>query len=116
MESGKLDEELDRISEIADHVSPNSMVLFNESFAATNKQEGSAIARQIISALMEKRVKDFYVTHLYEFTRGFHDKKIENAIFPRAEREDDGTRSFRLVEGEPFDTSYGEDLYHEVFG
>lgn len=64
MESGKLDEELSRMSGIVDHISSDSMVLFNESFAATNEREGSEIARQIVSALLEKRIKIFFVTHL----------------------------------------------------
>jgi DNA mismatch repair ATPase MutS len=42
MISGRLDEELKRMSVIADQVSPHSIVLFNESFAATNEREGSA--------------------------------------------------------------------------
>ena len=40
MKSGKLDEELRRMSDIVDHVTPHSMILFNESFAATNEREG----------------------------------------------------------------------------
>ena len=48
MKSGKLDEELSRMSDIVDHITPHSMILFNESFAATNEREGSEIARQII--------------------------------------------------------------------
>ena len=40
---------------------------------------------------------------------------MEDAIFLRAERSADGTRTFRLLEGEPLETSYGEDLYHEIF-
>lgn len=103
------------MSEIVDHITPGSMLLFNESFAATNDREGSEIARQIVSALLEKGVKVFFVTHLYEFARGFLDQKLGNAIFLRAERKDDGTRTFRLLVGEPLETSYGEDLYHEVF-
>lgn len=115
MKSGKLDEELARMSDIADHISPDSMVLFNESFAATNEREGSEIARQIIRALLEKRIKVFFVTHLYEFARGFHEKPAENAMFLRAERQADGGRTFKLIEGKPLDTSYGEDLYHRIF-
>jgi len=103
------------MSEIVDHLVPNSMLLFNESFAATNEREGSEIAKQIVCALLEKRIKIFYVTHLYEFARGFFDRKIEDAIFLRAERKADGTRTFRLLEDEPLETSYGEDLYREVF-
>jgi DNA mismatch repair ATPase MutS len=90
-------------------------LLFNESFAATNEREGSEIAKQIVSALLEKRVKVFYVTHLYEFARGFFNRSTDGALFLRAERRPDGTRTFRLVEGEPLETSYGEDLYKEVF-
>ncbi len=116
MKSGKLDEELSRMSGIVDHLTPNALVLFNESFAATNEREGSEIARQIISALIEKRLKVFYVTHLYDFAHGFFDRKLEDAIFLRAERQLDGERTFRVSEGEPLQTSYGEDLYVKIFG
>jgi hypothetical protein len=115
MKSGKLDEELGRMSVIVDSVAPYSLLLFNESFASTNEREGSEIARQIIRALLERRVKVFFVTHLYEFAHSFFEKKTDDAIFLRAERQADGTRTFRLVEGEPLETSYGEDLYREVF-
>jgi DNA mismatch repair ATPase MutS len=116
LESGKLDEELNRMSDIANNITPNSMVLFNESFAATNEREGSEIARQIVCALLEKSIKEFYVTHLYEFPRGIYDQKMENAIFLRADRQADGKRTFKLIEGGPLQTSYGEDLYKSVFG
>lgn len=115
MKSGKFDEELARIDEIVNFIGPNSVLLLNESFAATNEREGSEIATQIIRALLEKRVKIFYVTHLYEFARGFFDRRVESAMFLRAERKHDGTRTFRLIEGEPLETSFGEDLYKQVF-
>jgi len=116
MESGKLDEELSRMNTIVENLTPDSLVLFNESFAATNEREGSEIARQITCALLEKRIKVCFVTHLYEFAHGFYDKPMENAVFLRAERQVDGTRTFRLIVGEPQETSYGEDLYAEIFG
>jgi DNA mismatch repair ATPase MutS len=116
MESGKFDEELSRMSAIVDNITPNSTVLFSESFAATNEREGSEIARQIICALLEKRIKVFYVTHLYELANSFYDRQMENAIFLRAERKADGERTFKLIEGKPLQTSYGRDVYNEVFG
>ncbi len=115
MTSGKLDEELGRMSEIVDTITSHAMVLLNESFAATNEREGSEIARQIICALVEKRIQVFFVTHLYEFAHGFYDKHMENAMFLRAERQPDGRRTFKLFEGEPLQTSYGEDVYHRIF-
>jgi len=115
MKSGKLDEELTRMSGIADEIKPGSWVLFNESFSATNEMEGSAIARQIISALMESGSKVFFVTHLYELSSRFHESGRGDVLFLRAERLADGTRTFRMIEGEPLETSYGRDLYGSIF-
>ncbi|OPY39566.1 MAG: DNA mismatch repair protein MutS [Methanoregulaceae archaeon PtaU1.Bin059] len=115
MRSGKLDEELTRMSEIIDHLSPDSMVLFNESFAATNEREGSEISRQIVCALLKKRVKIIFVTHLHEFSRGLFERNMGNASFLRAERKPDGERTFKIKEGEPLQTSFGKDLYHRIF-
>jgi DNA mismatch repair ATPase MutS len=103
------------MSEIANALTANAMVLFNESFAATNDREGSEIARQIVGALLEKRIKVCFVTHLYDFAHAVYEKRRANAVFLRAEREPDGTRSFKLIEGEPLQTSYGDDLYREIF-
>jgi DNA mismatch repair ATPase MutS len=116
MRSGKLDEELSRMSEIVDNIAPNSMVLFNESFAATNEREGSEIAGQIVRALVERGIRVFFVTHLYEFARRVYDRQSENVLFLRAERQADGVRTFKLVKGMPLQTSYGPDLYTELFG
>ncbi len=116
MESGKLDEELGRMSAIADRIMPDALVLLNESFAATNEREGSEIARQIIRALLERRVKVFFVTHLYQFAHDLHSNRVAATAFLRAERRSNGTRTFKIYEGEPLQTSYGKDLYSEVFG
>jgi DNA mismatch repair ATPase MutS len=115
MKSGKLDEELSRFSGIVDKVTPDAVVLFNESLSATNEREGSEISRQITSALLEKRIKIFFVTHLYDFAHSVYDKYAETSIFLRAERQSDGGRTFKLIEAEPLQTGYGQDLYIEIF-
>lgn len=115
MESGKLEEELRRMSAIAEHLRPNSLVLFNESFSATNEREGAEIADQIVKALLEKDIEVFYVTHLYEFARRLRERETDNAVFLRAERLPDGRRTFKIKEGELLETSYGLDLYRRVF-
>lgn len=55
MKSGKLDEELRRMSSIIDNIKPNSIIFFNESFSATNEREGSLIAKDIVLSLVEKK-------------------------------------------------------------
>jgi DNA mismatch repair ATPase MutS len=115
MEGGKLDEELARMSEIADRIRPGSLLLCNESFASTNEREGSEIARQVVRALLDRQIKVFFVTHMYDLARGFYNQDLESALFLRAERQPDGTRTFRLVKGGPLPTSYGEDSYRRIF-
>lgn len=115
MKSGKLDEELARLSGIADHLVPNAMLLFNESFAATNEREGSEIAGQVVRALLEKRIKVFFVTHLHEFAQDLFDQQTPDVMFLRAERLADGARTFRLLEGAPLETSHAGDLYRKIF-
>lgn len=115
MKSGKLDEELSRMSSIVDDVSPHSIVLCNESFASTNEREGSEIAKGIVRALLERGIKVFYVTHLFELARGFYRAEMDTALFLRAERLADGRRTYRIVEGEPLPTSHAADLYRRIF-
>ena len=115
MTSGKFDEELARMSAIVDHVVPSTLVLFNESFAATNEREGSEVARQIVGALLERNVRLVFVTHLYDFAHELYERLGDKALFLRAERDTKGVRSFRLREGKPLPTSFGEDLYKRIF-
>jgi hypothetical protein len=115
MRSGKLDEELARMSAIVDHLTQGAMVLLNESFASTNEREGSEIARQIVKALLERGVKVIYVTHLHDLAEGFYRTPPGPTVFLRAERLPDGRRTFKLLEGEPLPTSFGEDVYARVF-
>jgi MutS domain V len=116
MESGKLDEELSRMSDIADRIAPDCLLLCNESFAATNEREGSEIARQVVQALIESGVKVLFVTHLFDLAHGFYLQALDTALFLRAERGPDGSRTFRLLEGEPLPTGYGEDSFQRIFG
>jgi hypothetical protein len=116
MTRGKLDEELGRMSDIVGKITPNCILLCNESFASTNEREGSEIARQVVRVLIEAGIKVFFVTHLFDLAHGFHRQGLEETLFLRAERLPDGGRTFRLVEGEPLPTSYGEDSYRRIFG
>ncbi len=116
MEMGKLDEELDRMSVIAGQITPGCLLLCNESFASTNEREGSEIARQVIRALTEAGIRIIFVTHLYDLAERYYAQHDPATLFLRAERQPDGRRTFRLPAGEPLSTSYGQDLYQQVFG
>jgi hypothetical protein len=57
-----------------------------------------------------------FVTHTFRLASALWLERRRNAAFLRAERLADGTRTFRLIEGQPLETSFGKDLYDEVFG
>lgn len=118
MNSGRLDEELKRMSQIIDNVTPGSLILLNESFASTTEKEGSVIAYDIIKALCEADVYVMTVTHLLSFaTKVYEESKagtFQNVAFLSAERLSDGTRTYKMLTHEPELTSFGLDLYNEI--
>lgn len=115
MNSGKLDEELKRMSSIVEKIRPQSCILFNESFATTNEREGTEIGWQIMKAFGENEIRIFCVTHLFSLAEKFLKEEKETTYFLQAERKIDGRRTFRMIEGKPSRTGYGEDLYHNLF-
>ena len=116
MTSGRLDAELKRMSAIADQIGPRCLMLFNESFAATNEREGSEIGRQVVRALLDAGIRVFFVTHQFDFADSFHRERPGSALFLRAPRQPDGQRTFQLTVAGPLPTSYGADIYHRIGG
>ena len=114
MNSGRLDEELGRIDGIIRHLGDGSMVLLNESFATTTEEEGSAIADDVIRAMVEAGVKVLTVTHLLTFAKRMYERQLPEAAFLTAQRKEDGTRTYKMISGEPELTSFGLDLYDEL--
>jgi hypothetical protein len=116
MVSGRLDEELTRMSAIADRIAPHSLILFNESFAATNEREGSEIGRQVVRALLEAGIRVFFVTHQFDFADGFRRERPDSTLFLRAPRQPGGRRTYKLTVAAPLPTSYGHDIYSRIGG
>ncbi|WP_029288335.1 hypothetical protein [Cellulomonas sp. HZM] len=114
LRSGKLDEELTRLSDIVDRVRPGSIVVSNESLSSTTEDEGAAIALEVVRALVDCGVVVYLVTHLYDLSRPLHDDATRPAVCLRAPRLSSTSR-YRLEPGEPLRTSFGRDLYDEVF-
>ena len=83
MNSGKLDEELKRMSSIVEKIRPQSCILFNESFATTNEREGTEIGWQIMKAFGENEIRIFCVTHLFSLAEKFLKEEKKRHIFCR---------------------------------
>lgn len=116
MNSGRLDEELRRMNQIVEKLGERTLILLNESFATTTEKEGSVIAYDIIKALTESGVKVLTVTHLLSFAKKIHKEKRPDVEFLSAERKEDGSRTFKMLQNEPQLTSFGLDLYDRIIG
>ena len=88
---------------------------FNEPFASTNEREGSEIARQIVHALTDHGVRVFLVTHMFDLANSLYNAPSATGLFLRAERGNDGQRTFHMVVANPLSTSFGRDLYQLIF-
>ncbi len=86
MGRGQLDEELDRLGTLVDACSPTSLVLLNESLSTTNEREGAEIARQVVTAMVDRGVNVWFVTHNHQFAADLHAAAHPWALFLRAER------------------------------
>lgn len=116
LNSGRLREELQRMSQMVKAAVPDSLFLLNESFASTTEKEGSQIAEGILKAFYENGITTFMVTHLVYLAKKLYRESWEGSIFLTAERKEDGERTFRMVPGEPSHTSYGTDLFYQSLG
>jgi hypothetical protein len=116
MTSGRLDEELTRMSTIAGQITPHCLMLFNESFAGTSEREGSEIGYQVTRALLDAGIRVFFVSHRFAFADRFRRENAGSTLFLRAGRGPDGHRNFKLTASDPLPASYGEDLYYRLGG
>lgn len=114
MNSGRLDEELGRMEHILDNITGDSILFLNESFATTTEKEGSVIAMDITKALYEQNIRVMMVTHLLAFAGECYENHPEHAIFLAAQRKENGSRTYRIIEQKPELTSYGLDLYDQL--
>ncbi len=122
MNSGRLDEELNRMNGIVNNLGPDSLILLNESFATTTEKDGSVIAYDIIKALNEAGVKIITVTHLLSFAQKMYEEnkaleasgKPSDVTFFCAERKENGERTYKMIQNIPSLTSFGLDLYEQI--
>lgn len=114
MERGRLADELARLSDIVDGLSPGCLLLMSESFASTNEEEGAAIASEVLAAMADAGVRVVFVTHLLELAAALSGQDGVTTL--RAERIADGRRTYRMVPGAAEMTSHARDIFEQIFG
>ncbi len=113
--SGKLDDELKRMATIVQQLGPHDLILMNESFSSTNEHEGSTINFEVTKGLLARQATVFSVSHQYEYTQLLKQATDLKPVFMRAQRSDDGARSFQILPGPALKTSFGLDIFRKKF-
>ncbi|WP_424187574.1 MutS-related protein [Actinokineospora sp. G85] len=108
MASGRLDEELGRMSALVDRARPGALLLSNESFASTTDHEGAEIAEGVLGALVDSGVRVVAVTHLHLLAERLH--RTRPGLFLVA------GGGFRVVPGAPAPSAQAAALYDQVMG
>ena len=111
--SGRLDEELGRMSRLLDHTVPGTMLLSNESFSSTNDRDGSEIFAGLTQALLERGVEVLAVTHLMDYAQVMGARPDVLCLQP--ERREDGARTYRILPGQTGPGTYAGDIYEKIF-
>lgn len=113
MDLGRLGEECRRFKEIFDACTDKSLLLLNETFSTTSFEEGYFIAKDAVRAILKKRARTIYNTHMHklaieidELNKDMEDAKAASLIAVSTE----GNRSFRMKIASPEGRSYAEDI------
>ena len=113
MDLGRLGEECRRFKEIFDACTDKSLLLLNETFSTTSFEEGYFIAKDAVRALLKKRARTIYNTHMHklaleidEINKGMDEAHAASLIAVSTE----GARSFRMKIASPEGRSYAEDI------
>lgn len=116
IDKGRLGEECARLKEIFDEVTPDSMILLDESLSSTGAYEATYIASEILAGFATLRCRGIFSTHLHDLAASISD------INARSEKHggvridtlvagiEEGRRSFKIYRAKPDGKSYAKDI------
>ncbi len=92
--SGRLGEELKRMSVLMSQITPNSVIILNELFASTTTYDGYMLGKRILNNILDIGCICLYVTHIYELAD--MDGRVVS-IVAEVNNEIGHSRTFRIV-------------------
>lgn len=113
MDLGRLGEECVRFKEIYSDCTSDSLLLLNETFSTTSFEEGYYIARDSVRALLKKRVRTIYNTHMHKLAADAAELSADDVgakVSSLIMRSDNGKRSFKVEAAPPEGLSYARDI------
>ncbi len=114
MDLGRLGEEASRFREIFDSLTPESLLLLNESFSTTSFEEGYFIARDVTRILLRLGVRTIYNTHIHKLAADLEElngeEEGDSRIASLIVETEGSERSFRVRVAPPSGRSFAQDI------
>ena len=116
IDKGRLGEECARLGIILEKVTPDSMILLDESLSSTGAYEASYIAAELLAAFGVVGCRGIFSTHLHELAARIDEINDKTAEFGGVKLDSivaeitDGKRSFKIVRKKPDGKSYARDI------
>ncbi len=110
MDLGRLGEECVRFREIYSECTSDSLLLLNETFSTTSFEEGFYIARDSVKALVSKKVRTIYNTHMHKLAAEAQELDGGAGVSSLIMKSDNGKRSFKVEVASPEGLSYARDI------
>ncbi len=106
-DTGRLDEEKQRVRDMLDRADSDGILLFNETFSGTDDELGCALTLSTAGKMREKSVFGLYVTHYHEVSgKGFPllHAEVEDT------HDEKNKRIYRIVRADGRTMSYAKDI------
>ena len=113
LDLGRLGEECRRFRDQFGKCTDRSLMLLNETFSTTSFEEGYYIATDAVRALLEKRVRCIYNTHMHKLAQNLTGPEQPPAFSGACSlivRSEGQKRSFRIEAAPPEGSSYARDI------
>ncbi len=117
IDKGRLGEECARLGEIFDCVTPDSLVLLDESLSSTGSFEASYLAAEVLRGLSQVGCRTLFSTHLHELAAQIEELNRSSLAAGGAPidtlvagMEGEGKRSFKITRAKPDGKSYARDI------
>ncbi len=116
IDKGRLGEECARLKEIFDGVTPDSMILLDESLSSTGAYEASYIASEILSGFAVLGCRGIFSTHLHELAASVPEINARSEKMGGIQIDtlvagiEEGRRSFKIYRAKPDGKSYARDI------
>lgn len=113
LDLGRLGEECKRFRQIYADATDKSLILLNETFSTTSFEEGYYIARDCIRAVLDKKVRTIYNTHMHKLAADIQEINRDSGECKAASLivvSDAGRRSYEVKVAPPVGMSYAGDI------